>query len=132
MLNHYGSVHGGVHPFVRHTAPASPASASASLQTSSKLTLCTPPTQLGDMCTSIALSAVHPGSTNSVSAAITIEYVDAAKQGDTLYIVNKVNKASGRLAYITYEILCSKTGSDEERRIVATGSHTKYVLKNKM
>ncbi|KAI8918842.1 HotDog domain-containing protein [Entophlyctis helioformis] len=102
MLNGLDAVHGGVHPF------------------------------LADVCTSIALSAVHPGSSISVSVAMTVEYADAAKLGDTLYIVSKVNKAGGRLAYITYEILCSKTGSDEERRIVATGSHTKYVLKNKM
>jgi acyl-coenzyme A thioesterase 13 len=61
-----------------------------------------------------------------LSTDLHITYVSGAKLGDVLEIVGKASRVGGSLAFTTVEV--SKAGQKpDERLLIATGSHTKYV-----
>lgn len=65
-----------------------------------------------------------------VSVDIHVSYVGAAKEGDLLLIKGTSNKVGRNLAFIDVQILGRKPGAKEdgsEDRVVATGSHTKFI-----
>ncbi|PWY98713.1 Thioesterase/thiol ester dehydrase-isomerase [Testicularia cyperi] len=65
-----------------------------------------------------------------VSVDIHVTYVGAAKEGDLLVIRGSSNKVGRNLAFIDVKILARKPGAKDdgsEDRVVASGTHTKFV-----
>ena len=63
-----------------------------------------------------------------VSTDIHVTYVSTAKLGDMLEIEGNVNRGGRNLGFTTVNIYKVKEGG--QRDIVATGSHTKYILRD--
>ncbi|KAL9106510.1 MAG: hypothetical protein Q9227_008489 [Pyrenula ochraceoflavens] len=72
--------------------------------------------------------ASHGLEKTGLSTDIHVTYVSAAKEGDVLQIEGKVSKVGRNLGFTTVNI--SKTSNDGRESIVATGTHTKYILRD--
>lgn len=62
-----------------------------------------------------------------VSVNINLSYLNAAKLNDLLVVEGRVVKSGAKLAFLAAEIY-SKSESDQTRRLIATCSHTKYIV----
>ncbi|KAI3402067.1 hypothetical protein diail_4041 [Diaporthe ilicicola] len=79
-----------------------------------------------DFIAGMAIVAKSGGQKTGVSTDIHISYVASAKVGDTIEVECWLNKLGRNLAYTTIEIRkVVKEGDD--KKVVVTGSHTKYV-----
>ncbi len=63
-----------------------------------------------------------------VSTDIHVSYVSAAKLGDTLTIEGNVSRVGKNLGFTTVTIL---KGEGENKSVVAHGTHTKYILRDR-
>lgn len=63
-----------------------------------------------------------------VSTDIHVSYTSSAKLGDRLTIEGKVNKVGRNLGFTTVTIY---KGEGEDKTVVAHGTHTKYVLRDR-
>lgn len=64
-----------------------------------------------------------------VSTDIHVSYVSQAKLGDVLTIEGKVSRLGRNMAFTTVTIF---KGEEEKKAVVATGTHTKYVLRDQL
>lgn len=62
-----------------------------------------------------------------VSTDIHVSYVSTAKLGDVLTIEGKLNRLGRNLAFTSVTIF---KGEGDNQQVVATGTHTKYVLRD--
>lgn len=65
--------------------------------------------------------------TTGVSTDIHVSYVSQAKLGDVLTIEGQVSRLGRNMAFTTVTIL---KGDGDTKTVVATGTHTKYVLRD--
>jgi acyl-coenzyme A thioesterase 13 len=76
---------------------------------------------LVDVCGSAAIALVNDGNVG-VSSDISVSYLNPAKVGSLLEIIPKCDKKGRNLAFSTVEIYANG-------KIIARGSHTKFVAK---
>lgn len=81
---------------------------------------------LVDFTAGMAIVAKSGGDKTGVSTDIHISYVASARAGDTVEVECWVNKLGRTLAYTGVEIR-KVVGEGEARKVLVTGSHTKYV-----
>ncbi|KAL9595248.1 MAG: hypothetical protein Q9219_006552 [cf. Caloplaca sp. 3 TL-2023] len=62
---------------------------------------------------------------SGLSTDIHTTFVSTAREGDVLEIEGKASKVGASLAFTTVEIRCA--GGEEGGRVVASGTHTKFV-----
>ena len=70
--------------------------------------------------------ATHGLEQTGLSVDIHVSYISTAKENDILTIEGKTTKVGQNLAFTTVSIL---KGEDDNLIPVATGSHTKYILR---
>lgn len=63
-----------------------------------------------------------------LSTDIHVTYVSAAREGDTIEIEGRVSKVGRNMGFTTVTI--TKPGKDGENVVVATGTHSKYILRD--
>lgn len=80
-----------------------------------------------DFIGGMAIVAKSRGEKTGVSTDIHVSYVSSAKVGDTVEVECWLNKLGRNLAFTSVEI--RKKGGDGkgEKKVLITGSHTKYV-----
>lgn len=71
--------------------------------------------------------ASHGFEHTGLSTDIHVTYVSSAREGDVLSIEGKTTKVGRNMAFTTVTI---SKGEGEEQRVVAHGTHTKYVLRD--
>lgn len=62
-----------------------------------------------------------------VSTDMSIQYLNAAKEGETLRIVARSKKAGRSLAWVGVQIWSSSADGQGKERLCVEGSHTKFV-----
>jgi hypothetical protein len=70
--------------------------------------------------------ATHGLEQTGLSVDIHVSYISTAKENDILTIEGETTKVGRNLAFTTVSIL---KGEDDNLILVATGSHTKYILR---
>ncbi|KAJ3379531.1 hypothetical protein HDU84_006599 [Entophlyctis sp. JEL0112] len=80
-----------------------------------------------DDCSSFTFVAIT-GTDWSVSTDLSISYVSACKEGDTLVIVGKSSNVGRKLMFGEVSIFL-KNDDGTTGRLIAFGKHTKYILK---
>ncbi|KUI71917.1 Acyl-coenzyme A thioesterase 13 [Cytospora mali] len=79
-----------------------------------------------DFTAGMAIVAKSGGDKTGVSTDIHISYASSARVGDTVEVECWVNKLGRNLAYTGVEIR-KVVGEGEGKKVLVTGSHTKYV-----
>lgn len=79
-----------------------------------------------DFTAGMAIVAKSGGDRTGVSTDIHISYVASARVGDTVEVECWLNKLGRNLAYTSVEIR-KVVGDGEAKKVLVTGSHTKYV-----
>lgn len=80
----------------------------------------------------IASVASNPlDAARGVSTDISIQYLNAARQGDELRIVGRSKKVGRQLAWVGVEIWSRKSGDESSGRLCVEGSHTKFISSSK-
>ncbi|KUI56402.1 Acyl-coenzyme A thioesterase 13 [Cytospora mali] len=79
-----------------------------------------------DFTAGMAIVAKSGGEKTGVSTDIHISYASSARVGDTVEVECWVNKLGRNLAYTGVEIR-KVIGEGEGKKVLVTGSHTKYV-----
>ena len=70
--------------------------------------------------------ATHGLEQTGLSVDIHVSYISTAKENDILTIEGKTTKVGRNLGFTTVNIF---KGEDDNLTLVATGSHTKYILR---
>jgi acyl-coenzyme A thioesterase 13 len=79
-----------------------------------------------DFTAGMSIVAKSGGQKTGVSTDIHISYVASAKVGDTVEVECWLNKLGRNLAYTSMEIR-KVVKAGEDKKVLVTGSHTKYV-----
>jgi acyl-coenzyme A thioesterase 13 len=79
-----------------------------------------------DWAGGMAIASMEKAETG-VSTDIHVSYLAAAREGDVLEIVGKVNRLGRTLGFTAVEIAVLPKEESKQRAIVCTASHTKYV-----
>lgn len=72
--------------------------------------------------------ATHGLEKTGLSTDIHVTYVSAAREGDRIEVEGKTSKIGRNLGFVVVNI--TKSGTDGEEIVVATGTHTKYLLRD--
>jgi acyl-coenzyme A thioesterase 13 len=71
--------------------------------------------------------ATHGLEQTGLSVDIHVSYISTAKENDILTIEGKTTKVGRNLGFTTVNIF---KGQEDDLTLVATGSHTKYILRD--
>jgi acyl-coenzyme A thioesterase 13 len=81
---------------------------------------------IGGLC--VASASADPASAKrGVSVDIHVSYIGGAKAGHELLIEGKADKVGRTLAFISVELRVREQGASDQGKLVAKGSHTKFV-----